>query len=91
MLSFDPAKNAKNLRKHGISLADSGRFDFGGAVERMELHDGEERIKAIGEWGGEFIAVVIHVDFGDEGRHVISARQATRKETEAYGAEKAAS
>lgn len=80
MLSYDWRKNQENLRKHGLALADAYLFDFEGAVEEVQFEEGEERIKAFGEWNREFIAVVVFVDQGGEVVHVISARRAERQE-----------
>ena len=82
--TWDPAKNAANARKHGISFEEAERiFDdeiLGWPDERYDY--GEERWIAIGLSGGEE-AVVVYTESGDE-RRLISARQATRKERELY-------
>jgi hypothetical protein len=87
-ISFDPRKSEENLKKHGLSLADSQLFDFDGAIEKLQFEGGEERIKAFGEWNGEFIAVVVFVDHGGEVVHVVSARRAERQEILDYVREK---
>jgi len=82
MLSFDPRKNEKNIKKHGLALADAHLFDFEGSIDEVQFEEGEERIKALGEWDRQFVAVVVYVQ--REGQHIISARRAERKEILTY-------
>ena len=91
MLSFDPDKNKKNIEKHGLALADAELFDFGRAIETTQNEEGEERIKAVGVWSREFLAVVVFVEYGEADKHIISARRANRRETEEYVREKSSS
>ena len=84
VLSFDPNKNEKNIAKHGLALSDAQLFDFDDAIETVQNEDGEERIRALGIWNGEFVAVVVFVEYGDDDRHVISARRAEPQEAKEY-------
>ena len=48
-LTFDPAKDAVNLAKHGISLAEASGLDWGSAVMWPDLRRdyGEPRIAGL--------------------------------------------
>lgn len=65
---FDPRKGAANLKKHGVSFADT---------------EGEERFVAIGMGSAGQILVVVYTLRGDDIR-LISARRATRREVKTY-------
>jgi uncharacterized DUF497 family protein len=89
-IEFDPAKNATNLRVHGISLARAEAllqgFIFGWEDKRR--HYGETRVIAIGEIEArEFVCVYT---LRGETRRVISLRRANRKERDVYQKAKAA-
>lgn len=82
--SWNPAKNAANIRKHGISFEDAvrvfeGEF-LGWPDERYDY--GEARWIAIGLSGGEE-TIIVYTEEREE-RRLISARRATRKERELY-------
>ena len=81
---WDPNKNARNLRQHGIDFEDAvGIFDrpvLEGLDDRCDY--GEERIIAYGEVNQHVIAVVYTWRAGS--RRIISARKAARNEREAY-------
>jgi len=40
VVTFDPAKDAKNIREHGISLQLAEDFDFDAALTFTEVEDG---------------------------------------------------
>ena len=88
---WDPAKNRKNIRQHGIDFADAVAIFAGPTWERLDdRHDyDEERWVAVGLMQGIEITVV-YTDLPSERRPVrwiISARRATRDERETfYGA-----
>lgn len=54
-IEFDPAKDAINIAKHGLSLADAAEFDMAGAKvlvdDRAEY--GEIRYRAFGRVDGK--------------------------------------
>jgi len=58
--TWDPAKNAANVRRHGIAFEDAARIFDGPTVERIDdrFDYGEERTYAIG-------LVQRHRDHGD--------------------------
>jgi hypothetical protein len=75
--TWDPGKNAINVRRHGIAFEDAKRIFDGPTVEREDdrFDYGETRVYAIGLVNGiEF--TVIYTDLSDDERHLISAWRA---------------
>ena len=72
--TWDPGKNAANVRRHGIAFQDAARVFDGPTVERTDdRYDyGEARIYAIGLIHGIEITV-IYTDRDPDERHIISA------------------
>ena len=72
--TWDPAKNAANVRGHGIAFQDAARIFDGPTVERTDdRYDyGEVRVYAIGLVNGIEITV-IYTDRERDERHIISA------------------
>jgi uncharacterized protein len=58
--TWDPAKNAENLRRHGIGFRDAVRIFNGPTVERTDdrFDYGEVRIYAIGLVNGIEITII---------------------------------
>ena len=84
---FDPAKARSNLRKHGVSFAHAEqalRDDMAVTVEDPDAF-GEQRFVTLGMDALGRVLVVIHTLRGERTR-VISARKASRGETEQYHA-----
>ena len=84
---FDPAKARSNLRKHGVSFAHAEqalRDDMAVTVEDPD-EVGEQRFVTLGMDTLGRVLVVIHTPRGERTR-VISARKASRGETEQYHA-----
>lgn len=81
---FDPAKDAANIAKHGVSLADAARFEWDSAAtwpdERREY--GEARMSGIG-YIGLRLHYVVFVERA-EGRRIISLRKANDREVRRY-------
>ncbi len=84
-IAFDPAKDASNRQKHGVSLA------FGGRVladpRRLEVLDtrfdyGEERLVVYGAVRGRVWVCVVAPR--GEVRRIISVRKANARESERY-------
>ncbi len=84
MYSWDEAKRARNLRKHGIDFAhapeifdgltltaEDGRYDYG-----------EQRFLTLGMLEGQVVSVAHTESAG--GIRIISIRRATRHETHFY-------
>jgi len=79
-ISFDPAKRAANLAKHGIDLADAAEV-FAGLKFTMldERSDyGEDRYITMGLLDGRMV-VCVWTDRGDT-RRIISLRKANDRE-----------
>lgn len=82
---YDPAKNAANLRKHGVSLADGEGVlsdPFAITVED-EAVDGEQRFVTLGANPFGDLMVVVYTYRGDDVR-LISVRNAEPKERRTY-------
>jgi len=85
--TWDEKKNLVNIRKHGVGFAEAAKVYFD--PERLELFDGEhstmteERWIIIGNVNMKILFVVIFWQ-ADNLIRIISARQATKKEQEAY-------
>lgn len=87
-VTFDPAKDAANLAKHGFSLLDAVGFEWETAVVWPDTRRdyGEPRMVALGYIGLRIMSVVF-VDRPPEQpteRHVISLRKANTREVKRY-------
>jgi len=82
---FDPKKNAVNLRKHGVSLAegDGVLTDPLALTIEDDSAQGEQRSVSIGMNTFGRLMVVVYAYRGDEIR-LISVRRAEPKERRAY-------
>ncbi len=83
-ISFDPAKDAVNFRKHGIHLAEAAGLEWNAArVKPDSRHDyGETRQIGYVPLGARLYCVVF-VERGDELR-IISLRKANSREVDRY-------
>lgn len=87
-VTFDPAKDAANLAKHGFSLLDAVGFEWEAAVvwpDKRRDYD-EPRMVALGYIGLRIMAVVF-VDRPPEQpteRRIISLRKANTREVKRY-------
>ena len=83
-IEFDPAKDAANQAKHGVSLAMAKELDWETALvwvdQRIEY--GETRMIALAP-KSEILYYVAFVDRG-EVRRLISLRRANRREVKHY-------
>ena len=83
-IEFDPAKDATNRAKHGVSLALAGELDWKAALvwvdDRFEY--GELRVIALAP-KTEILYYVAFVERGDV-RRIISLRRANRREVKHY-------
>ncbi len=87
-VTFDPAKDAANLAKHGFSLLDAVGFEWETAVVWPDTRRdyGEPRMVALGYIGLRIMSVVF-VDRPPEQpteRRVISLRKANTREVKRY-------
>jgi uncharacterized protein len=83
--TFDPSKEAANLRKHGVSLteADGVLNDPFALTIEDATSQGEQRFITIGMNVFGKIRVVVYALRGEDGR-IISVRKAEPKEVRAY-------
>jgi uncharacterized DUF497 family protein len=80
-ITWDPAKNRENQRKHGISFDDpKAVFQDPDRIEVLDDRDyGEERWLAIGTMG-KIVALVVYTE-RNSGIRLISARKADPDDT----------
>lgn len=83
-IDFDPAKDASNLAKHGLSLALASALDWDAALVWVDdrFVYGELRMIALAPETG-ILYCVAFVD-RDESRRIISLRRANRREVKKY-------
>lgn len=84
---FDPAKARSNIRKHGVSFAHAEqalRDELAVTVEDPDAV-GEQRFVTLGMDALGRVLVVVHTQ-REERTRVISARKASRSESEQYHA-----
>jgi len=82
-IAFDPAKNAANIAKHGLSFADFAGFDDAPVVIEDDRYDyGETRWRAFGRVAGEARCIVFAVRDGEV--RAISLRKVHAKEMRRY-------
>ena len=83
--SFDPAKDAANLRKHGVSLAEGDGVLNDPLARTIEdrSSQGEQRFVSIGTNVFGELRVVVYTLRGDDARF-ISVRKAEPKEIRNY-------
>ncbi len=83
-ISFDPAKNARNIDVHGVALSRAADLDWSRALIWQDTRRdyGEQRFLAIATI--EFrLHVVVYTPRGGK-MHVISLRKANRREVRHY-------
>jgi len=83
-ISYDPAKNAENIARRGLSFDEAARLDFRTAVFAVDdRHDyGETRYRGFGFLDGRLHALVF-VETGT-GIRVVSFRKANKREVQRY-------
>lgn len=85
-IEFDPTKDAANIAKHGLSLAEAGHFDFAKAIvvedSRMNYH--EARFRAFARIDGQGRCLVFTA-VSETTIRAISYRRAHNKEMRRYG------
>jgi len=86
-LAFDPAKDATNRAKHGVSLGAAARLDWNLVLAKLDSRAdyGEPRRIGYGPIGRRLYCVVF-VDRGDT-RRIISLRKANNREIDRYEAQ----
>ncbi len=83
-ITFDPEKNARNLRERNLSFELAAEFDFENAVTTEDTRQdyGEPRFRSLGWIDSEMYALVFTVR--GEVLRVISLRKANRRERAQY-------
>lgn len=86
-IEFDPVKAAANLRKHKVSFAHAEQALRDPMACTIEDPDStaEQRFVTLGQDAFGRVLVVVHTPRGERAR-IISARKASRGETEQYHA-----
>lgn len=82
---WDPAKDAENRRKHGITLEEGAAIFEGPVLTALDdrFDYAEVREISIGMIGASVTLTVAHTDRGGR-RRIISARRATRSERKRF-------
>ena len=83
---WDPRKAAANLRKHAVSFAEAATVmsdHLSITFPDPDHSQGEERYITVGTSSRQRLLIVAHTERGDRIR-IISARELTRAEREAY-------
>lgn len=83
-ITYDEAKNAANIAKHGVALADADRFEWDTAIVWADTREdyAEARMVALG-YIGLRIHCVVYVDRATV-RRIISLRKANKREVQRY-------
>jgi uncharacterized protein len=90
-IAFDPAKNAANIAKHGLSLAQANGLDWTTLQVKPDLRHDYGELRQIGlaiadTQTGQRLFCVVFVD-RDEVRRIISLRKANDREVGSYAAD----
>jgi uncharacterized DUF497 family protein len=82
-ITYDPAKNARNIRERGISFDRAADFDFSSAAFHTEVRNGETRRIAVGYLDNR-LHLLCYIPKPD-GIRVISFRKTNKREAKHYG------
>ncbi len=83
-ITFDPKKDALNIRRHGISLQEAGELEWDTAIVREDNRYPYDEVRWLGlGYIGLFLYYVVFVDQGGTLR-IISLRKATNMEMKKY-------
>ena len=85
--AWDPAKAATNLRKHGILFVEAASVFLDPLARTSSDPDHqhrERRLLTIGVSARGRIIIVAHAELADNCIRIISARKATKRESNAY-------
>ena len=83
-VSFDPAKDERNIRERGLSFELAAELDFETALFQPDTRRdyGEQRVRALGRLNGRVYALVFVET--PKGIRVISFRKANPREVRIY-------
>ncbi|EYC51719.1 hypothetical protein AZ34_11990 [Hylemonella gracilis str. Niagara R] len=83
-IEFDPAKDAINQARHGLTLAEAGELDWETLVAKPDTRRDYGETRQIGyAVRGARLYCVVYVDRG-EVRRIISLRKANSREVKSY-------
>ncbi len=82
-ITYDPAKNERNIRERGLSFDRAADFDFEGAAYLTEVRKGEMRRVAVG-YLDKRLHLLCYIPEPD-GIRVISFRKTNKREAKRYG------
>jgi hypothetical protein len=82
-ISYDPAKNERNIRERGLSFERAADFDFSSAIFQSEVRNGETRRVAVGYLDGR-LHLLCYIPQAN-GIRVISFRKTNKREAKLYG------
>jgi uncharacterized DUF497 family protein len=82
-ITYDPAKNERNIRERGLSFERAADFDFATAVFNTEARKNEVRRIAVG-YLDKRLHLLCYVPKPD-GIRVISFRKTNKREAKRYG------
>ena len=85
-MTFDPAKDAANMAKHGVSLALATELELDAMLTWPDTRRdyGEPRMVGLAPWGTRLYFLVYAAR--SEGRRIISLRKANDREVKIYAA-----
>jgi len=85
-IEFDPAKDAINKAKHGVTLRSAVRFEWDTALERADdrFDYGEARFVAIGVIDSRLFVLVFTESLDNDTVRIISLRPAEKHEMRFY-------
>lgn len=82
-ITYDPAKNERNIRERGLSFDRAADFDFATAVYLTEVRHGETRRIAVG-YLDKRLHLLCYIPKPD-GIRVVSFRKTNQREAKRYG------
>ena len=84
-ITFDPSKDALNIRQHGVSLEEANHLEWDTffAEEDARFTYGEMRMTGYG-YIGQTLYIFVYVEHDDENWRAISLRTATKQEVRYY-------
>jgi len=85
-ITYDPAKNAANIKRRGLSFDQLAKLDWSSAVINEDTRKtyGERRYRVFG-YIGERLYAAVFTPRGTAVVHVISFRKANSREVRRYG------
>ena len=86
-ITFDPAKDALNTAKHGVSLALASELEWGDLLAQPDTRRDYGELRMIGYAPiGARVFCVVFTDRGDQ-RRIISLRKANAREVKRYASQ----